>query len=123
MDGCKLLEPILVPLINCFVGSNYLPWHSYLPFLKYCHFLCHFVPPLWVSLSMSFARKLLLLKSLFLDKKIVQKDLTIPHNFHFEQCLLHWMGGGGGGIGKCRAGGSKGIAPASFGQGLVSFWV
>ncbi len=32
------------------------------------------------------------------------------------------MGGGGGGGGKCRAGGSKGIAPASFDEGLIFFW-
>ncbi len=69
------------------------------------------------------ARKLFLVKSLFLDKNLIQIDSMIPHNFHFAQCHLHWMGGGGGGGGKCHPGGSKGIAPASFDQGLVFFGV
>jgi hypothetical protein len=85
--------------------------------------LYHFVLPFWVSLSVLCARKLLLLKSLFLDKKLIPIDSIIPHNFHFAQCLLHRMGGGGGGGGKCHAGSSKGIALASFDQGLISFWV
>jgi hypothetical protein len=91
-------------------------------FLPIVIFLCRFVPPC-VSLSVLCTRKLCLLKSLFLEKKLIGIDSIIPHNFHFAQCLLHWMGGGGGGGGKHCAGGSKGIAPASFDQGLVSFWV
>jgi hypothetical protein len=66
------------------------------------------------------ARNLLLLKSLFLNKNVIQIDSIIPHNFHFAQGLFHWMGGGGGGGGR-GVGSSKGIAPASFDQGLMSF--
>jgi hypothetical protein len=70
-----------------------------------------------------YTRKLLLLKSLFLNKNSIQIDSIISHNFHLARCFLHWMGGSGSGGGKCHAGGSKGIAPASFDQGLVSIWV
>jgi hypothetical protein len=69
------------------------------------------------------ARKLCLLKSHFLNKNLIQVDSIISHNFHFARCLLHWMGGSGGGGGKRCAGHSKRIAPASFDQGLVSFWI
>jgi hypothetical protein len=68
-------------------------------------------------------RKLLLHKSLFLDKYLNLIDLIIPHDLHFVQYLLYWMGGGGGGGGECCAGGPKGIAPASFDLGLDSFLV
>jgi hypothetical protein len=47
-------------------------------FSTYCHFLCPFVPSFWVSLSILCARKLLLLKSLFLDKNLNQIDSIIP---------------------------------------------
>ena len=50
-------------------------------FLPIAIFLCRFVPPFWVSLSVLCARKLLLLKSLFLDTNSNQIDSIIPHNF------------------------------------------
>jgi hypothetical protein len=62
-------------------GSYYLSMHSWPAppiFLPIVIFLCRFVPPFWVSLSVLCARKLLLLKSLFLDKNLNQIDLIIP---------------------------------------------
>jgi hypothetical protein len=41
-------------------------------------FLCHFAPPFWVSLSVLYARKLLLLKSLFLNKNLNLIDSIFP---------------------------------------------
>ncbi len=78
-------------------------WPSPPIFLSIAIFLSCFVPPFWVSLSVLCTRKLLLRKSLFLDKNLNQIDLIIPHNFHFAQCLLHWMGGRGSGGGKVVA--------------------
>jgi hypothetical protein len=81
-------------------GSDYLSKHSWPSppiFLLIAIFLSRFVPPFWFSFSVLCARKLLLRKSLFLDKKLNQIDSIITHNFYFAQCLLHWMGGGGGG--------------------------
>jgi hypothetical protein len=37
-------------------------------------------------------RKLLLPKSLFLDKNLIKIDWITTSNFHFAQCLFHWMG-------------------------------
>jgi hypothetical protein len=52
------------------LGSYYLPRHSWPSppiFVPIAIFLSCFVPPFWVSLSLHCARKLRLLKSLFLD--------------------------------------------------------
>jgi hypothetical protein len=57
------------------------------PISIYCHFLSCFLPPYWVSLSVFCARKLLLLKSLFLDKKLNQIDLVILTLIIF---ILRW---------------------------------
>ncbi len=128
-------------------GSYYLSRHSWPSppiFLSIAIFLSCFLPPFWVSLSVFCARKLHLLKSLFLNKNLNQIDSLIPTLIIFilrwrwwwqwrpqvfcwrskrAWRLPHWMGGGGGGGCKCCAGGPKGIALASFDQGLVSFWV
>ncbi len=126
-------------------GSYYLPRHSWPSppiFLSIAIFLSCFLLPFWVSLSVFCARKLHLLKSLFLDKNLNWIDLSIPTLIIFilwwrwqwrpqdfcwwsnrAQRLLHWMGGGGGGGCECCAGSPKGIALASFDQGIVSFWV
>jgi hypothetical protein len=117
-------------------------WPSPPIFLSIAIFLSCFLPPFWVSLSVFCTRKRHLLKSLFLDKKLKRIDSLIPTLIIFilqwqwrwrpqvfcwrskrVQQLLHWMGGGGGGGRECCAGGPKAIALASFGQGLVSFWV
>jgi hypothetical protein len=83
-----------------------------------------------------------LLKSLFLDKNLNRIDLLIP------TLIIFFCGGSGGGSRKIFAGGptgrntssigwvavavvaagvvlavQKGIALASFDQGIVSFWV
>ncbi len=128
----------MVPIICQGIPGHRPPYFYLLPFLS-----C-FLLPFWVSLSVFCARKLCLLKSFFLNKKIYQMDSLIPtliifilrwrwrrklHVFCWRskraQSLLHWMGGGGGGGGghKCCAGGPKGIALASFYQGLMPFWV
>jgi hypothetical protein len=52
-------------------------------FSTYRHFLCCFVPPCWVSLSVLCARKFCLLKSPILDKKLIQIDSIIPLKFSF----------------------------------------
>ncbi len=124
-------------IIAC-LGSHYLPMHSWPSppiFLSIAIFLSCFVLPFWVSLSVFCARKLCLLKSLFLDKNLNRIDSLIPTLIIFilrwqwwwqwrpqdfcwrsnrAQRLLHWMGGGGGGGPKFCAGGPKGIALASF---------
>ncbi len=127
------------------VPTYYLSRHSWPSppiFLSIAIFLSCFLPPFWISLSVFCARKLRLLKSLFLDKKLNRIASLIPTLIIFmlrwqwrwrpqvffwrskrAQRLLHWMGGGGGGGRECCAGGPKGIALASFDQGLVSFWV
>ena len=88
------------------------------PISIYCHFLSCFLPPYWVSLSVFCARKLLLLKSLFLDNNYIQIDSIIPHNFCFALCLLHWMGGGGGGgCGGIGSGGGSGGDGGNGGDG------
>ncbi len=96
-------------------GSYYLSRHSWPSppmFLSIAFFLSFFLLPFWVSLSVFRARKLCLLKSLFLDKKLYRIDSLIPtliifilrwrwrwrlHFFCWQskraQHLLHWMGG------------------------------
>ncbi len=107
-------------------------------FSTYRHFFVSLCPAILC------ARKLLLLFCLFLDRNLNRIDSIIPTLIIFilrwwwrwrwqprDFCwwsnrvrrLLHWMGGGGGGGRECCAGGPKGIALASFDQGLVSFWV
>ncbi len=113
-------------------------------FCVYHHFLSCFLLPFWVSLSVFCARKLRLLKSLFLDKKLNRIELLIPTLIFFilwwrwrwrwraqdfcwqskrtQHLFLHWIGGGGGGSCKCCAGGPKGIALASFIKILCLLW-
>jgi hypothetical protein len=116
----NVVELKMVTLHRQPLDSDYLSMHSWPSppiFLPIAIFLCLFVPPFWVSLSMLYARKLVLLKSLFLNKKIIQIDSIIPHNFHIARCLLHCMGGGGGGGGGCGGIGSGGGSGSDGGDG------
>ncbi len=141
LGGQSLCSPQLTPQIQCLpelllaaiglvfsAGSYYLSMHSWPStpiFLPIAIFLCRFVPPFWVSLSVLCARKLLFLFCLFLDKNLNRIDLIIPTLIIFilrDASSNGWMGGGGGGGGSSGGIGSGRGSGGDGGEGQWQSW-